>query len=481
MDARSVRTRQGLEGVPWRIATHGVHPPRVGCVTAGFRAPVGVNIPRSFGVPQRWSDVCWYIPDMKNLVILGAGTGGTIVANKLARHLPKDWTVTIVDPSVQHLYQPGLLFVPFGGHDTDELYRPRADTLDTRVDWRRTAVERVDTDARSVALSDGGVLRYDLLVIATGSVIRPDQSVGLLGPRWQKDIFDFYTPEGARALQGALANFEGGRLVLNVVEMPIKCPVAPLEFLFLADAYFTERGLRSKVEIVFATPLDGAFTRPVASERLGYLLRDKNIHVETEFASEGVEADRKVLRSYDGREVPYDLLVTVPIHAGAPWVAASGFAGEQGFIRTHRDTLAVEGVEGVYALGDATDVPASKAGSVAHFEAEVLAENLLQVATGHTPEARFDGHANCFVETGHGRAMLIDFNYDVEPLPGEYPVAGIGPFRLLAESRTNHMGKLGFEWLYWTALLPGHPLPVPTAMSMSGKHRPKVSDVPPNP
>jgi sulfide:quinone oxidoreductase len=267
--------------------------------------------------------------------------------------------------------------------------------------------------------------------------------------------------------------FSGGRLVVNVVEQPIKCPVAPLEFLFLADQYFRERGMRDRVELVFATPMDGAFTKPIASKALGYLLEEKAIEVETEFACAEVDRARKVLRSYDDREVPYDLLVTVPTHSGAEFVERSGIGDELAFVPTDRHTLAARELANVFVLGDATDVPASKAGSVAHFEAELLADNLLRVAAGQAPEPTFDGHSNCFIETGAGRAMFIDFNYDVEPLPGHYPTA-LGPLTLLEESRANHLGKLAFRWLYWHALLPGRPLPVSPRMSMTGKHVPSA-------
>jgi sulfide:quinone oxidoreductase len=251
--------------------------------------------------------------------------------------------------------------------------------------------------------------------------------------------------------------------------MPIKCPVAPLEFLFLADEHFTRRGLRKDVELIYATPLDGAFTKPTCSRQLAYLLERKGIRVETQFNAGAVDGDAKVLRSWDEREIPYDLLVSIPTHRGAAFLGAAGLGNELDFVPTERHTLRAKGHEDVFVLGDATDLPSSKAGSVAHFQSEVLVENLRRAAAGRELDAGFDGHANCFIESGFGKALLIDFNYDVEPLPGRFPLPGLGPLTLLGESRLNHWGKLAFRPLYWHALLPGRPLPVSTRMSMRGK------------
>ncbi len=409
---------------------------------------------------------------MKKVVILGAGTAGTMVANHLRGKLPTGWSLQVVDPEAQHLYQPGLLFLPFGAERRERLVKPRGGTLGRGVEWVRQAVESLDVDGRQVVLENGDRLDYDALVIASGSQIRPEETEGLLGDHWHHTAHDFYTLEGATALQQALAAFNGGRLVVNVVEMPIKCPVAPLEFLFLADDYFTRRGIRDRVELIYATPLDGAFTKPVASATLGYLLEQKGIEVEAEFNTGEVDGEARLLRSWDEREVVYDLLVSIPTHGGAPFIAASGLGNELDFVPTERHTLLAKGHDNIFVLGDATDLPSSKAGSVAHFQSGVAADNVLRMIAGKSPVEGFDGHSNCFIESGGGKALLIDFNYDVEPLPGRYPVPGLGPFHLLAESRLNHWGKLAFRWIYWNALLPAVPLPLPSRMSMAGKHRP---------
>ena len=406
---------------------------------------------------------------MKNLVLLGAGTAGTMVANHMARELDRDWQVTVIDPEMSHLYQPGLLFLPFGARDEDKMVRSRQRTLAPAVRWIQRAVAGLDPDTKSVSLDNGVRIPYDLLVIATGTRIRPDLVEGLKGDHWQRKHFEFYTLSGALALRTALANFDHGRLVLNVAEMPIKCPVAPLEFLFLADAYLRRRGIRERVELVYATPLEGAFTKPLTNKKLNYLLEEKGIAIEPDFALMTADGDSGTLTSYDEREVGYDLLVSIPTHSGAAFVEEAGFGNELAFIPTDRHTLAAKDLADVFVLGDATDLPSSKAGSVAHFQSEVLSANLMDTVAGRSPASTFDGHANCFVETGFGKAMLIDFNYETEPLPGSFPLPGIGPFTLLGESRVNHWGKLGFRWLYWNALLPARPIPVAPQMSLVGK------------
>jgi sulfide:quinone oxidoreductase len=408
---------------------------------------------------------------MKNLVILGAGTAGTMVANHLRSKLPRGWKTTVVDPETTHLYQPGLLFLPFGARDEEKMQRPRKRTLGAGIDWVQQDVERVNPDDREIALADGSSLRYDLLVIASGSQIRPEETPGLLGEHWGDTVHEFYTLQGAQRLRETLAHFEGGRLLVNIVEMPIKCPVAPLEFLFLADDFFLKKGIRDSVELVYATPLDAAFTKPACSNVLGYLLEEKGIRLETEFNAGEVDSDGRLLRSYDEREIAYDLLVSIPTHTGADFVEASGLGNELGFVPTDPETLVAKGYEDIFVLGDAADVPTSKAGSVAHFQSEVVTDNIMRSIRGQSLSAGSDGHANCFIETGQSKALLIDFNYYVEPLPGRFPLPGVGPFTLLGESRINHWGKLAFRRLYWDALLPARPIPAPNRMSLAGKRQ----------
>lgn len=405
----------------------------------------------------------------KSLLVLGGGTAGTMIANKIHKRLP-EWEITVVDRNDIHDYQPGYLFIPFGMNTPEQVRKTKRRFIHDGIDVILGEIDVVDPDSQKVTLVDGRVLGYDYLVIATGTTPRPDQTEGMLGPEWHKSVTEFYTFEGGIATRDALAGFTGGRLVMHITEMPIKCPVAPLEFVFLADDYFTKRGIRDRVEIVYVTPLDGAFTKPVASRELGNALKDRNVSLETDFMIESVDQEAKVIRSYDEREVAYDLLVTVPLNMGADFVAKSGLGDELNYVPVDKHTMQATAHETIFALGDAGNLPTSKAGSVAHFSVEVFVENFVQLAAGQPMTHSFDGHANCFVESGDGKALLLDFNYDTQPLTGTFPLPKVGPMRLLGESRANHLGKLAFRHVYWNVLLPGRPLGLPAAMSMTGKH-----------
>lgn len=415
---------------------------------------------------------------MNRILILGAGTGGTIVANRLRRQYAADVragriAITIVDPEEQHVYQPGLLFLPFGLYNPHQLVKPRERLLHRDITYLRAIVDRVAANENTVFLTSGRPLPYDVLIIATGTRLALEETEGLTGPGWRERIFDFYTLDGATSLRDALARFEHGHLVVNIVDMPIKCPVAPLEFTFLADWYFTKRGVRDRIKISYVTPLDGAFTKQIASAALSHLLDDKRIGLVAEFNTGRVDGETGTLYAWDDREVQFDLLVTTPLHAGAEFVTRSpGLGDDLGFVLTDPRTLQAKAAPNVFAIGDATNVPASKTGSVAHFEAQVLTENVHRFLAGQPLAPDFDGHANCFIETGFDKALLLDFNYDVEPLPGDYPIPRIGPLRLLRESRLNHLGKLAFRWVYWHLLIPGHHVPgVSVQMPLRGKDR----------
>lgn len=407
---------------------------------------------------------------MKTLLILGGGTAGTITANKLRRRLSAaDWAITVVDADDDHRYQPGYLFLPFGTYTPSQITRSRRKNLRKDVPLVYGEIDRVEAGENAVLLSDGRRLDYDVLIIATGVTPRPDQTDGMMGEQWRDSIHEFYTYEGSVALATKLETWPGGRLVINIVEMPIKCPVAPLEFAFLADSYFKDKGIRDKVEMTYVTPLPGAFTKPIAAQAFGTTLEEKAIAVESDFMLMEVDNERKALVSYDEREVPFDLLVTVPLNMGADYVARSGLGNEINLVPVDKFTQQSKAYDNIFALGDANDIPASKAGSVAHFEIDVFVENFLQFIRGQEMTHTFDGHANCFIETGDRKAMLIDFNYDWEPLPGKYPLPGIGPMSLLKKTRLNHLGKLAFRWMYWNVLIPGRPMGLPSRMSTAGK------------
>ena len=383
-----------------------------------------------------------------------------MAANRLRRQLPGTTEIVIVDRDDDHLYQPGLLFVPFGEADPGSLVRPRQRQIRDGVELREDAVDRVEIDARTVFLTSGAEITYDVLVVATGAELYPEETEGLVDPAEGAGIFGFYTLPEATRLHDALRDFERGRIVVAVMDLPIKCPVAPLEFCFLADAFFERRGVRRDVEITYVTPLDAAFTTAIAADRLAGLLTAKHIALVTEFATGRIEPSSKTIVSWDERTVPYDLLIAIPPHGGARYVSRSnGLGDELGFIPTDPNTLQAKVSDCVFAIGDAANLPTSKAGSVTHYEVDTLVENVDRFLAGKPLVGSYDGHANCFIETGGGRALLIDFDYEHEPAPGRFPDPHVGPFPLLAESRLNHLGKLLFESMYWHVLLPGRSFP----------------------
>ncbi len=408
---------------------------------------------------------------MKRIIILGSGTAGTMMANHLHHRLDSsEWEIDIIDERKEHYYQPGYLFLPFDIYEPEDIIKPIKDFIPKRVNLINETIERVAPQEQYVSMINGDRLHYDILIIATGCKIAPEETEGMNGAEWQKSVFDFYTFEGALALRNKLREWEGGKMVVHITEMPIKCPVAPLEFAFLADSYFKHKNMRDQVELTFVTPLSGAFTKPKATAALEHLLEEKHIKIESDFAIERIDNEQKTIIDYGGRIIPFDLLVTVPTNKGDEVIARSGMGDDLNYVPTHKATLQSKVWENIFVLGDASDIPASKAGSVAHFEAEILTDNILHYIAGEPLKEEFDGHANCFVETGNGKALLIDFNYTHEPVEGTFPFPGIGPLRLMKESRINHMGKLAFRWIYWNMLLKGTHIPfVSATMSESGK------------
>ena len=408
---------------------------------------------------------------MQQIVILGAGTAGSLLAARFVRALGARARVTVVDRDDAHLYQPGLLFLPFNDEGPEAIVRSRRALLPPEVDFVEAEVVAIDRAARRVRLSNGAALPWDLLVVATGARLVPEATEGLTGPGWRESVHEFYSLEGAMALRRALRDFAGGPVLVHIAETPIKCPVAPLEMAFLLDAHLRAEGRRAQAEITYVTPLDGAFTRPTARRVLGDTLDGRGIGTVADFAVQRVEAGPEggTLVGWDGRALPFRLLITVPVHAADPCIAAAGLGDAAGWLAVDKHTLQSTVDPTVFGLGDVTDLPTSKAGSVAHFAGEVLFENALRALDGRPPVARFDGHATCFVETGDGRAMLLDFNDETEPLPGRFPLPGVGPFTLLEESEMNHWGKLAFRWLYWNLLVKGADLPLDHRMLTAGK------------
>ncbi len=419
---------------------------------------------------------------MKTIVILGAGTGGVLVANMLRRKLAvNQWSIKIIDRSLQHVYQPGLIFIPFQLYDyrnRQDLTRPISDPLPSNIDFVNADVKLIDHHNKMVVTGNGDI-HYDWLISAMGCHIAPDEVEGL-ADSMGNDVHTFYTLDGALDFQKAIAKMTEGRLVIDIADMPIKCPVSPIEFAFLADYYFQLRGIRDRVKIDLVTPLDSAFTKPNASRVLTEIARNKNINIVTNFALESVDSDNKRIVSFDGTSLEYDLLCIIPPNIGPQALDESGLGDGTGYALTHPRTLKSRKADYIFLIGDNSNVSTSKAGSVAHFEAETVVENVLREIDGKPALPSFDGHTNCFIESGFHKALLIDFNYDMEPLSGDFPMPGMGPFSLLGESHINHLGKLAFKWVYWNMLLPGYlgnvPL-LPAHMSFLGKELATVPQI----
>ncbi len=409
---------------------------------------------------------------MKKIVILGAGTGGTIMLNKLFNLLDlNEWQITIIDENETHYYQPGFLFIPFGIYTKKDVIKPKRDFFPPGANVVISKVERIEPEKNRIVLKNDAIIQYDFLIIATGSQIKPEETEGLKSKLWYKSIFDFYSIDGSVLLASYFKQFKGGDVVISITEMPIKCPVAPLEFAFLADWYFTERGLRNKVNLKFVTPLPGAFTKPRASAIFGDFLSKKNIELVSEYNIARVDNENKEIISWDEKKIKFDVLITIPTNMGDDLIARSNMGDELNYIPTDKKTLRSLEFQNIFVIGDATDLPSSKAGSVAHFQSEILTDNIIAAIEGRELTAEFDGHANCFIESGFGKGILIDFNYDTEPLPGKFPLPGIGPFSLLEETKMNHYGKIMFRWMYWNFLLKGRELPIEAQMTMAGKRR----------
>ncbi|MFA0759895.1 MAG: hypothetical protein NOOUEUKL_002579 [Candidatus Fervidibacter sp.] len=345
------------------------------------------------------------------VVIVGGGVGGTFVANLLAKHNDR-LKVTVVDATGVHHYQPGLLYVPFGWERPERLRHEERRLLDPVVRLLQSPVERIDWDRRQLRLAGDETLPYDFLIIATGSCPVPEEIPGLA-----EGSYHFYTEPAAVRLREALSRFEGGRIVVGIAGFPYKCPPAPLEFTLLLDDWLRRRDLRKRTELVFVTPLPQIFSIPTAVPLFEELFARKGITVETFFNTERVEPERRRLISLEGTEVDYDLLVLIPPHRGSPVIDASALGDKGGWVPTDRNTLQVKGHDRLFALGDATDLPISKSGAAAHFEAPIVVRNVLQLLEDKEPVARYDGSVMCLVEAGDGKATVLRFNYEQPPHP----------------------------------------------------------------
>ncbi len=377
---------------------------------------------------------------MDRIVIAGGGVGGTLVANLLVKKLRRridrgEATVTVIDASGEHVYQPGFMYIAMGGERAEHLQRPERSLLDKRVTLVVGEVAKVDEETQLVHMADGEAIGYDQLVLASGSRILPGDI-----PHFEEEAHHFYSAEAARRLRSALDAFKGGRIVIGIASMPYKCPPAPLEVAFLIESELRDRGLRDKTEIHFCSPIGRAFTIESVSEMATPILEQKGIELHTFVNVEAIDPERKVVLSLEGEEFAYDLLILVPPHKGAQFLMDSGLApAPGGWLPTDRHTLQVGGRSNVYALGDATDLPLSKAGSTAHFEAPVVAERITAAIEGR-PIARkhgeYQGKVMCFFEIGDGKGTLLQFDYDHPPKPPR-------------PNQLWHLGKIVFNKTYW--------------------------------
>jgi sulfide:quinone oxidoreductase len=381
---------------------------------------------------------------MDRILVIGGGVGGTLVANLIGRKLKHEIadgqaSVTVVDSVGEHVYQPGFMYIAMGGERAQNLHRPEKSLLDARIELVVGEVVRIDEPESTVTVRAAGggeqSLGYDYLVLATGSRILPE-----LIPNFGTEAHHFYSAEAAQKLRAALDAFTGGRIVIGIAGMPYKCPPAPLEVAFLIEAELRERGLRDRSSIDFCSPIGRAFTIESVSEMATPVLEQKGIALHTFFNVESIDADRKVLQSLEGEELPYDLLVLVPPHRGAQVVIDAGLApAPGGWLPTDRETLQVGGRANIFALGDATDLPLSKAGSTAHFEAPVVAERVAALVQGRDPDrakGTYHGRVMCFFEIGDGKGTLLRFDYDHPPRPPK-------------PNRIWHLGKIVFNKTYW--------------------------------
>jgi sulfide:quinone oxidoreductase len=391
---------------------------------------------------------------MQRVLVLGGGVGGTLAANLIARKLKREISgreakVTVVDATGVHAYQPGYMYVAMGQERAEKLVRPERKLLDGNVELVVDEVTRIDTAAQTVTLGSGTELVYDQLVIATGSRIVPEEM-----PGFDTEAHHFYSAEASAELRTALDAFDGGRIVIGIAGIPYKCPPAPLEVAFLVESELRERGLREKSEMTFLSPINRAFTIESVSEMATPIFEEKGIRLELLAGVGEIDAERKVVITDAFEEHPYDLLICVPPHRGAQVVTDSGLAPKSGWLPTDRNTLQVKTVAkpapgqadvdvprfaNVYALGDATDLPLSKAGSTAHFEAPIVAERVAAAVQGREPEgkdASYTGKVMCFFEVGDGKGTLLQFDYEHPPKPPK-------------PNRMWHLGKIVFNKTYW--------------------------------
>jgi sulfide:quinone oxidoreductase len=386
------------------------------------------------------------------VVVLGGGVGGTLAANLLSKELGRDGKVTVVDPTGMHFYQPGYLYVALGQANGRWLVRDERTLLRRDVDLVIDGAVGIDPEEGTVRLERGGSLDWDYLVLATGARLVPDQVPGLV-----EGSHEFYSLDGSQRLREELRRFRGGRILVGIAGIPYKCPPAPVEFVFMVEEYLRRRGIREQSEITLLSPLNRAFTIESASKVIQPIMEERGIGLTTFFNVEEVDASAGIVASLEGEKAEYDLLVLVPPHRGQRVISDSGLGDVSGWLPTDRHTLQVEGQERIFALGDATNLPISKSGSTAHYEAPVIASRIVSLVRGTAPKENYGGTVMCFLETGNRKATVLRFDYEHPPAPPQ-------------PNGVWHMGKWMFNRMYWETVPQGRlpeklPLPIPTGRS----------------
>ncbi len=374
---------------------------------------------------------------MKKIVILGGGTGGTVVANILARKISREAEITLVNNSPQHIYQPGFLYLALGEIlDESKITREEEKLLDRKIRLVIDNAVKIDVQNRMVILSSGKQLEYDYLVISTGSRIVPEEVQGY------EASYHFYSLDGARRLYEALERFREGVIAVGIGGIPYKCPPAPAEFCCLLDYYFTKRGIRNKVEIHYLSPLPRTFPHEAVAEAITKMMEKKGIHWHPMFNIESIDPEKKIVNSLEGESLKFDLLVMVPPHRGAEVIEASGLGVDGGWVPVDKHTLQYKDYSEVYAIGDATNLPVSKSGAAAHFEAKIVADRISSEIMGDEPRAMYDGRVLCFCDAGFRKAIYMDFNYERPPKKPRF-------------SYLWYLGKQMVNKFYWSLILKG--------------------------
>ncbi len=380
--------------------------------------------------------------DSKTVIVLGGGIGGIVAATRLRKLLPRAHRVVLVEREARHVFSPSLLWLMTGARTAPAISRPLA-KLDSRgIERIQGEITRIDPDQRSVEVN-GEVHRGDYLVIALGAELAPETIPGLAAAG-----HNFYTLAGAEALRDARLKLSAGRLVVLVSGIPFKCPAAPYEAALLLAADLRRRGLRERVAVDLYSPEPGPMpvAGPEVSRQVRAMVEGQGIGYHPEHAVKEVDPAARTIRFANGASAPFDLLAYVPPHRAPAVVRAAGLTGESGWVPADKHTLATK-FPGVYALGDVAAIPLvigkplPKAGVFAHGQAEVVAHNIAAAILGRPADARFNGHGECFVEIGDGRAGFGSGNFYGEPTP---------QVRLRAPGRLLHLAKVAFEkyWLF---------------------------------